>query len=78
MFGDADTVVAARVRPLVGREVEMGCVAGVVERGYDGCVDVFELRNKVTGRPAVIVRLFSPLHPIFFLVIPFSSSSIYV
>lgn len=56
-FADADTVIATRIRPLLENEIELGHVAGVFARGEDDYADVHELRNKVTGRPAINVCL---------------------
>lgn len=56
-FTDADTIIATRIRPLLEHEIELGHVAGVFAREKDDYADVHELRNKVTGRPAINVSL---------------------
>lgn len=52
---DSDTIIGARIRPLLDAEKEKGHVAGVYARSQGGFADIHELRRKVNGRPAITV-----------------------
>ena len=51
----SDTVIGARIRPLLQKEKDAGKVAGVSIRTKGGYADVHELRSKVNGNPALNV-----------------------
>jgi hypothetical protein len=50
-----DTLIAARVRPLLSKEIAENEVAGITVRSESGCADVHELRRKVNGQPSLSV-----------------------
>jgi kinesin family member 2/24 len=51
-----DTLIAARVRPLLPREIEENEVLGITVRPESGFADVHELRRKVNGQSALSVK----------------------
>jgi hypothetical protein len=51
-----DTSIAARVRPLLPREIEENEVFGITVRPQSGFADVHELRRKVNGQSALSVK----------------------
>jgi kinesin family member 2/24 len=51
-----DTLLAARVRPLLPREIEENEVLGITVRPESGFADVHELRRKVNGQSALSVK----------------------
>lgn len=51
-----DTSIAARVRPLLPKEIEENENFGITVRSESGSADVHELRRKVNGQPALSVR----------------------
>jgi kinesin family protein 2/24 len=57
-IGEEDTVIAARVRPLLPKEVDDGEVVGISVRPEAGFADVHELRRKINGQPTLNVRGF--------------------
>jgi kinesin family protein 2/24 len=57
---EEDTVIAARVRPLLPNEVNDGEVIGISVRPEAGYADVHELRRKINGQPTLNVRGFFP------------------
>jgi hypothetical protein len=57
---EEDTVIAARVRPLVPNEVNDGEVIGISVLPEAGYADVHELRRKINGQPTLNVRGFFP------------------
>ena len=59
-LGEEDTVIAARVRPLLPKEVDDGEVVGISVRPEAGYADVHELRRKFNGQPTLNVRGFFP------------------
>jgi kinesin family protein 2/24 len=59
-LGEEDTLIAARVRPLLPKEVEDGEVTGISVRPEAGYADVHELRRKINGQPTLNVRGFFP------------------
>jgi hypothetical protein len=53
-----DTSIAARVRPLLPKEIEDNEVVGISVRPESGYADVHELRRKINGQPTLNVRGF--------------------
>ena len=49
----SDTLVGARIRPLLQREVESGQIVVVSTKAGEGSAAVHELRAKINGKPAV-------------------------
>ena len=56
-FSETDTVVAARIRPLLPDEIEDGQLTGIYVRS-EGFIDVHELREKPRPPPALNVSFF--------------------
>jgi kinesin family protein 2/24 len=52
---DSDTVIGARIRPVLDAEKENGHIPSVYARSQGDFADVHELRRKVNGRPAITV-----------------------
>ncbi|KAE9379508.1 diatom spindle kinesin 1 [Stipitochalara longipes BDJ] len=48
-----DTLIAARVRPLLTKEIEDNDVIGISVRPKSGYADVHELRRKINGQPTL-------------------------
>lgn len=59
--GEEDTLIAARVRPLLPNEIEDSEVVGISVRPEAGYADVHELRRKVNGQPKLNVKGFFPV-----------------
>jgi len=51
-----DTSIAARVRPLLPKEIVENEAFGITVRPESGCADVHELRRKVNGQSALSVK----------------------
>jgi len=54
-FSETDTVVGARIRPLLPDEIEDGQVTGIYVRPKGGFIDVHELREKPRPPPTLSV-----------------------
>ena len=59
--GEEDTLIGARVRPLLPNEIEDSEVVGISVRPEAGYADVHELRRKINGQPTLNVRVLSCL-----------------
>jgi kinesin family protein 2/24 len=53
--GEEDTSIAARVRPLLPREIEDGEVVGISVQPEAGYAHVHELRRTINGHPTLNV-----------------------
>ena len=53
----SDTLIGARVRPLLVKEADAGQVVAVSARSTEGTATVHELRAKVNGKPAINVTI---------------------
>jgi kinesin family protein 2/24 len=56
--GEEDTVIGARVRPLLPNEIKDSEVVGISVRPEAGYADVHELRRKINGQPTLNVKGF--------------------
>jgi len=59
--GEEDTVIGARVRPLLPNEIAGSEVVGISVRPEAGYADVHELRRKINGQPTLNVKGFFPV-----------------
>ena len=49
----SDTLIGARIRPLLQREVDNGQLDAISTKSTEGSATVHELRAKVNGKPAI-------------------------
>jgi len=56
--GEEDTLIGARVRPLLPNEIEDSEVVGISVRPEAGYADIHELRRKINGQPTLNVKGF--------------------
>jgi kinesin family protein 2/24 len=54
-FSETDTVIGARIRPLLPDEIEEGQLTGIYVRPQGGFIDVHELREKPRPPPTLSV-----------------------
>ena len=53
----SDTLIGARIRPLLQREVDNGRVIAISTKPDEGCAVVHELRAKINGKPAITASI---------------------